>query len=461
MSTFSTPADMSEPAAGPKIFRVGTLSYTKKDIYILFFWLMWNDFTLMLLENVNAFSGIMQLQHGATNEQLAIFGTISSLLTCWINPVFSVWSDRTRTRWGRRRPFLLIVTPPLAVFIVAIPYMPALSHWLHQYPAVVSFFHSTHMDGAVILIGICTVFLSIFNAMVLALFSYLYWDVVPQEVLGRWTSMAKIVSAAGLLLWGLCLIRFADHHMKTLCDGVALFCLIVYLVSIWKVKEGEYPPVDKHTKGGAWFAPIRAYFVECYSDPFYLWIFGAFLVAGISNASNQYKGYYLKFDLHADWADFGIYNYLPNIVPIILGYFVGFFADKLHPVRLFAPTYFFWGLVCLGSYFFIHDRMSFLVWSCLTQVAIFANGVTYGALLPEIYPREKLGQFCSANQLWGTLSGIVISLPVGWLFDALHNYYRFAYMFSAVFLFGAALMFRKVEKNYEKRKGHVPVPHAG
>jgi nitrate/nitrite transporter NarK len=93
-------------------------------------------------------------------------------------------------------------------------------------------------------------------------------------------------------------------------------------------------------------------------------------------------------------------------------------------------------------------------------VAIFANGVTYGALLPQIYPRAKFGQFCAANQLLGSIGGFLVPVPVGYLFDYLHNN-RFAYLFSACFLFAAALMFAKVQRNFSKRHGHIPVPHAG
>jgi len=125
-----------------------------------------------------------------------------------------------------------------------------------------------------------------------------------------------------------------------------------------------------------------------------------------------------------------------------------------------APTFFVWGLICFGSYFFIHDKSSFVVWGCLTQVAIFANGVTYGALLPEIYPRAKFGQFCSANQLCGSIGGIIVPIPVAMLFDHIHSN-RFAYMFSAFFLFAAGALFLKVNKNYAERKGRVPEPHAG
>jgi maltose/moltooligosaccharide transporter len=305
------------------------------------------------------------------------------------------------------------------------------------------------------------VLLGIFNAMMLALFSYLYWDVVPQEVLGRWTAMGTVVSALATVIWGFFLVKYAVHHMQLLCVSVSVLCVLVYMVSTYFVKEGEYPPVDKHKKGGSWWAPIRAYFIECYSDPFYLWIFGAFFMAGLANASNDYKGYYLRFDLHADYDQSGPITAVPYLIPVLLGYFVGNIADKLHPIRMFVPTYVVWGSICFLSYFFIHDKTTFLIWSCITQVAIFANGVTYGALLPQIYPRAKFGQFCSANQLIGSVGGgLIAPIIVGHLFDHLHNN-RFAYLFSADFLFAGALMFSKVQRNYEKRHGKIPVPHAG
>ena len=38
---------MSEPAG---VYRVGTLSYTKPKLFILFCWLLWGDFCYMLME---------------------------------------------------------------------------------------------------------------------------------------------------------------------------------------------------------------------------------------------------------------------------------------------------------------------------------------------------------------------------------------------------------------------------
>jgi hypothetical protein len=337
--------------------------------------------------------------------------------------------------------------------------MPNLARWLGHYPLGAALFSHVGMDSQAFMIGVCMVLFGIFNAMILALFSYLYWDVVPQEVLGRWTATVGVMSNAATFIWGFFLVGFAVHHMKTLCVVVSLTCLVLYLTSIILVKEGGYNKPDKRVKG-AWLAPVRAFFVECYSDPFYLWIFGAFFCAGLANASNQYKSFYLRYDLHADYNVSGPISSIPYLIPVVLGYFVGLFADKLHPIRMYVPTYCIWGTVCFLSYFFIHDQTTFLIWTCITQVAIFANGVTYGALLPQIYPREKFGQFCAANQLLGSIGGFLVPVPVGILFDHVQNN-RFAYLFSACLLFGAALLFSKVRRNFEKRHGHVPVPHAG
>lgn len=459
--TTSSPVATPEVAPnGERLFRCGTLVYNKAQLFQLFFTLCWNDFTLMLLENVNGFGQNLQHEHGASNLQVAWFVMISTGFNIVINPFFSVWSDRTRTRYGRRRPFLFCIAPPLALFVLAIPYMPNFTRWLERFPSGAAVLSHLPMDHQSFMIGACMVVFGIFNSMILALFSYLYWDVVPQEVLGRWTALVTVMSNAATLIWSFFLVGYAEHHMKTLCVTVAVICMLVYLVSILMVKEGEYPPPEKRVKG-AWIAPIRAFFVECYSDPFYLWIFGAFFCAGLANAGNQYRDWYLRYDLHVDYDLGGKIKGATMIIPVVLGYFVGMFADKLQPIRMYVPTYAFWGLTCFLSFFFVHDKTTYLVWMCITQLAIFANGVTYGALLPQIYPREKFGQFCAANQLLGSIGGFFVPVPVGHLFDLLHSNYRFAYLYSACFLFGAAVLFMKVRRNFEKRHGHIPVPRAG
>lgn len=459
--TTTAPVEVRAEGAVPKIFRVGTLSYTQNQLYTLFFWLMWNDFMIMLLERPNQFGQLLQAGLGATMTQVAIFGQITALVTFWINPVFSTWSDRTRTRWGRRRPFLFATTPPLAALIISIPYMPTLYHYLLRYPWAASFFHHLpmQMSGAVFMIGIMSIALAVVNAMVLAIFSYLYWDVVPQEILGRFGAVSNIVLAVGGLIWNYFFFGMAEHHMKAVCVGIALFALCAYLLSVWKVKEGNYPPPDEH-KAGGWLAPVRAYFVECYSDPFYLWIFAGLVMRGMAGAGGFFTQKYVMYDLHLSWDTIGKLNCAPSVIAIVLGFFFGSMTDKLHPVRVFPWTILAVAFTSLGSYLFLTGATSYLIWTCLTQVATFAWGIVYGALLPQIYPREKFGQFCSACVLAQAAVGFITNIPFSLFFDWVGSH-RFPYLWSAVCLVASAAIFFKVHDNFNKRHGHVPLPHAG
>ena len=448
-------------ASPPKLhpaFEVGTLRYTKQGLVILFFWLMWNDFSIMLLEQVGSLTKFLMRDLGATYTEIATIGTFG-LIGLWINPVFSVWSDRHRGRMGRRRPFLFATTPFLAFFLMITPWMPDFYRYLAKFPLGAAILSHIPMNGPILFISIASVLMGLFNTMVLTVFSYLYWDVVPEIVLGRFSALSKVATALASFLWLFFFFGYGEHHMKGVYLGVSMFCLAVYLTSVWRIKEGEYPPPDEHKKGGI-MAPVRAYIVECYSKPFYLWIFAAFTLAQIGNLGNDYRDYYLHYDLKLNLDQIGKASAIPQVLIMIIGFGVGTMADRLKPVKLMPHLTFLWALTLIGSYFFVHDQLSWLIWFTLINLAIFAQGVLYGALIPELYPREKLGQFCSAA---ATMTAVVtgVSRPfVGMFFDYIH-YTRFSFLWSAFFNILSGILFMKVYANWRKLQGHVPVPHGG
>ena len=45
---------------------------------------------------------------------------LTRILDGLLDPVVGAWSDRVRTRWGRRRPFLIAASPPLGLAVVAL-----------------------------------------------------------------------------------------------------------------------------------------------------------------------------------------------------------------------------------------------------------------------------------------------------------------------------------------------------
>jgi GPH family glycoside/pentoside/hexuronide:cation symporter len=65
------------------------------------------------------------LQRGVTTTQWAMMMLIYAFIDAIDNPVYGFLSDRTRSRWGRRRPWLVIGTPLLILTFVAFYNLPA------------------------------------------------------------------------------------------------------------------------------------------------------------------------------------------------------------------------------------------------------------------------------------------------------------------------------------------------
>ena len=62
---------------------------------------------------------------GMTTVQFSLMLLIYTFIDALDNPVYGFLSDRTRTRWGRRRPWLVIGTPLLVLGLIAFYSPPA------------------------------------------------------------------------------------------------------------------------------------------------------------------------------------------------------------------------------------------------------------------------------------------------------------------------------------------------
>ncbi|NLI54191.1 MAG: MFS transporter [Clostridiales bacterium] len=65
------------------------------------------------------------IQHGVTTEKFALILFLYTFLDAIDNPIYGFLSDRTRTKWGRRRPWLVIGTPLLVLSFIAFYNLPA------------------------------------------------------------------------------------------------------------------------------------------------------------------------------------------------------------------------------------------------------------------------------------------------------------------------------------------------
>jgi hypothetical protein len=291
-------------------------------------------------------------------------------------------------------------------------------------------------------------------------FSYLYWDVVPQSVLGRFNAMAKIVTVSSGMVWSFWIVGYAEHHPKEVYIAVSLVCTAIYVLSLIMVKEGEYPPPEPR-KTKSVIEPIRDYVKDCYSKPYFLWIFLGTLCYQLGNQGGGFQFFYLREDLGMDlgatgWIQ-GIASGVVTAFGVLLGYSSGSLIDRFKPIRVVPLTMFVSSTLALVSFFVISEKVSAATMASLVGINNFVFGVALGAVTVQLFPREKLGQFCSAQAFfYQTIIMVLSPLAIAPFFDWL-DFNRGGYLWSAFFYLLAGLVTVKVYFNWKKKQSENPV----
>ena len=90
-------------------FSCGSLIYTKRGLVAMFAWMLWGDFCFTMMEAV--VPSIIPLKRnglGASSTLISLMMTsVPAVFNFTITPTISIWSDRLRTKWGRRMPFII------------------------------------------------------------------------------------------------------------------------------------------------------------------------------------------------------------------------------------------------------------------------------------------------------------------------------------------------------------------
>ena len=444
---------LAEEPAPVKIFTVGTLRYTKAALFILIFYLMWNDLVLMMMLQVQGLIPIILKNHGVDNAGISLIGTFLAPLTIWINPFTSTWSDRTRTRFGRRRPFLMLATPPCALFLALIPWAPGMFRAAEKVSWIHSLFAGSPAVGVCIFTGAAMLGFYMFSATLLAIFSYYYWDVVPEVVLSRFYSMGQILGTLATVIWNYFLLGFAQHHMKALFAGVALVFAVIYLATVWRVKEGEYPPPEprRHTSPVARLVEsVRLYFVDCYGHWKYLLIFITGMLFQMGNAANGFQIFMYHYQMHMTLGAIGHILWIPPLIAAGAAYPIGSILDRVKPVRAVAPVMGIWALSNLAAFFFLDNKATMLVFLTLISLATVAFNIAISVLTVEVYPKAKIGQFCSAAVLFYMAFGMIIGPLAGVMLDYVHNY-SYSFLWPSCFEFLAAGGFYLIYRNWKNK----------
>jgi maltose/moltooligosaccharide transporter len=406
-------------AGGARVYRCGSLTYTGKGLAFLFAWLLWGDVCFQLMETIIPSILPLKLQSlGSSNVVLGlIMTTLPGVFNTTVCPWVSFKSDRYRSRWGRRLPFILATLPFLTAALLLIAFADPIAAWLHG-----ALFQGASCTRAMVAIGCLALFaglFDLFNMFVNSVFWYLFNDVVPHHHLARFMAYFRLVATLTSAFYNFFLFRYALSHMREIYLGVAVLYFLGFGLMCLKVKEGEYPPPEDAGQRPSLRRDIRVFAKECFTIPFYWDMFLYTMFTAIGGCMWIYAVFFDR-SLGLSLDQIGNLRAATLIAVACCLLFAGSLVDRWHPVRmvLYASI---WGAVTgfNNLIWLVADTpsASLLFWVLLCGMFAWApfSAVSQSAAAPRemlLFPQDRYGQFCGAQALVrsvGTMAGGAIA----------------------------------------------------
>ena len=164
------------------------------------------------------------------------------------------------------------------------------------------------------------------------------------------------------------------------------------------------------------------------------------------------SGTFLTFfgqQLGLDLTQIGRVNAANGLIFTLALYPMGSLVDRFHPVRMHLLALLIIPGLSLAFFFFACGYWSFMALSILMAPAVALMSASVFPLINAVFPKDRFGQFCSAQALLNAVALFAGSYLSGRLMDAAGDY-RFLYLWMSIFqacsascMMGAYLIWRR------------------
>jgi len=420
-----------------KTYRVGTLKYTFRGVSIIFLWLLCGDFATAFFGGI--FGNVVPLSlrdlHASNTLIGVMMGSIGGILVILFLPAISRMSDNSRSRWGRRIPFLAIAAPLNVASLIMIGFTPEIGGWLYT--------HVVHpiapgISLQEVLISWLCLFIVAFHYLNMVLnngFRWLMRDVVPQGFMGRILACFRIIGTLGSFAFMWYIFPSFMTHRNEICVGLGLLYLVLFLLMCYNVKEGEYPPVVEAEKKLGLFQAFGGLFKTCMSVPVYrnyfiaVTISSCFSGVGIGTFLSQNA---LGLSMEDAGKILAMVGVIAASVSACMSVPMGWLCDKIPPLKVAIvgmagiPT------VMFLSFFFIRDKQTLFTMVVLYSLVSAAWKMGEETVTMQLFPHAKFGQFLAALSIVGVVFGFLGSNLAGAFRGVMQSNYRMEYLWQGM-----------------------------
>ncbi|MBI1801804.1 MAG: MFS transporter [Chloroflexi bacterium] len=238
---------------------------------------------LIVLAPTQVLQMVGDARKGETLGNVVLFGAFISMV---VAPVFGAWSDRVKTRWGRRRPFVVVGTLLNVVALLGLAYIPR-DNDPSTLPLYIVVFAAVNL----------------FNNLATAPFSALIPDVVPEDQRGAASGWFGLMNVLGNFVGGLTGILLGViggvAGAYWLIIVVMLVAMVVTMVSVHEPPSPAVPPF----RWGEFLRGLYRPLVEAHN---FRWVFlTRFLVTLGIFTVQEFLLFFMK-DVIKDFRFFGI-----------------------------------------------------------------------------------------------------------------------------------------------------------
>jgi MFS family permease len=319
--------------ASKKTWKVGTLTYTGAGLAVLFCWLLWGDFSYQMRDRT--IPPVMQLlfrKFGASDTLTGLlFSSMPAAIGLIVGPIVGYKSDRLRSRWGRRIPFLVGPIPVIVLAILGLAFSPQLGRFFHQ---ALGGFSPGLNESILLCLGVSWALFEIAQSIANFVFGGLINDVVPQAVIGRFFGLFRTVSLLAAIIFNYTMMGKAETSYVPIFLGIGALYGIGFTLMCLNVKEGEYPPPELSPEKPSTISAIKTYLKDGFGHSFYLWFFATSVFGGLMGVPFTLYGVFYAKSIGMSLDAYGKCYALTYGISLCLAYPISVLVDRFHPVRV-------------------------------------------------------------------------------------------------------------------------------
>jgi MFS family permease len=444
----------SETGGQPKTWHCGTLRYTKAGLLVLFGWLLWGDFCYTLTQAVVPSVLPLKLKALDTPNWLLamIMSTLPGVLNMTVCPWISFKSDRYRSKWGRRIPFILGSLPFLCISLVAMGWAGDIGNFLRAVIPPIQTVAPTTLT--IFLLAVFMVIFTFFNLFVNSVFWYLFNDVVPAQLLGRFYGLFRMMGTIAGVGFNLFVFKYAESHTREIFTGAALLYFLGFGLACLRIREGEYPPPPPADKGNPlqrFAAGVRTFARESFSHRLYWFFYFMQAFAAIAWSVGMFQVFFYK-NMGLTLEQIGNLTAIGMLAGLGAMYISAIYVDRWHPLRITAYFAVFGVTTTVFSNWIwvaaaVPAIMFFWLNAGNVVTSTFSLTLAQNAYLPvymRVLPPSRYGQFASAASIIVSIGNVVAGMLAGAFIDWIKwlcNGSDFAYRFLWVWIWPLAIVY--------------------